>query len=188
MVCNESIAFRPAGSTLVRAKPLKTSKVVASATGGAGLFAALFGQDKAPSASSPAAASTPSAAPAAAPATAPASAPAAAPSPGVRFYFLDSAQLRAFGGQTMPHFQELLRSHPGLLVPRVISFSDACKATFVGEILTVSQCVCWSRCGSLRVGTISPCQLSLASCALLYCADADFDGSAVLSQSMDAGP
>ena len=51
-------------------------------------------------------------APAAAPAVAPSAAPATATDE-CRFFFVDAARLLDFEGAIMPHYQQLLRAHPG---------------------------------------------------------------------------
>ena len=56
-----------------------------------------------------------------------------------RFYFIDAARLRAYAGRTLPHFQHLLVSQPGMLVPREVSFVEACKGSLVGTVCTVSH-------------------------------------------------
>ena len=39
----------------------------------------------------------------------------------------------------MPHYQQLLRAHPGMLVPRTVTFEEACRGVLVGDICTVSH-------------------------------------------------
>jgi hypothetical protein len=120
---DQSVPFRPDGATIVRPKTLTSMKgaSAAGAQGGMGPLGALFEMKR----SVPKAPSL-------------AAAPAAAAAGGCRFFFVDAERLKAFEGKTMPHYQELLRSHPGLLVPRVITFAEACAGTLT-DILTVSH-------------------------------------------------
>ena len=70
-----------------------------------------------------------------------AAAPAAAPQNvnECSFFFIDAAKLRAFNRTTMPHHQQLLQAHPGMLVQRTITFEDACNGKLIENFLTVSH-------------------------------------------------
>ena len=56
-----------------------------------------------------------------------------------RFFFVDTDRLLKYEGKTLPHHQQLLRAHPGMLVERAVRFEEACSGKLIEEACTVSH-------------------------------------------------
>ena len=89
------------------------------------------------------------------------------------YSFLDRDLLMAYSGKAMPVYQEIMRTHPQMLVPFKISFTEACNGLHVEQTLTVSH-----RWMSEGVADIDGTQLDAIRAHLERC-DANVDHMSV---------